>query len=187
MFIPLISLAIALLAPEPLLQDVRSSNDEMVRDSQLSFMAEHADGTRERVVVKYEGFLQHKVWQEGSAAVYSFKKLKPTDDRRCLATTAARVYRRAFIVSHSGVQAPIEGYQAIYSANTKEDRGPENFFQSIGYHRTCEDENNFSDKIAAQRSNLISQFSSLVAQDDDKARVELARVLGAAKLVPITD
>jgi hypothetical protein len=169
----------------PLLQDVRASGDELVRDSHLAFMAEHADGTKERVVVKYEAFLQHRVWQEGSVAKASVSKIKLTDDRRCLATTNARVYRRAYIVSHSGVQAPIEGYQAIYSANTNESRGPDNFFQSIAYHRTCEDERNFEDKIAAQRQNLMHAFPDLVAKDDDKARTELARALGAKRLIPL--
>jgi hypothetical protein len=172
---------VAFLSPSSVLAD--SQGDKMIRDSQVSYVATHADGTKEKIVVKYEAFLGHKVWQTGEAS----KPLEghPIDDRTCHYDTDARLYRRAYVLTHSGVPAPLEEYQAIYKASTGGKDGAVDIWQAVtGKHTTCGSVNNFGDKIAAAESGLIGQFDSLVAQDDDKARVRLKALLVATELNP---
>lgn len=158
-----------------------SQGDKMLRDSQVSYVATHEDGVKERVVVKYEAYLGHRVWQTGGAS----KPLEghPIDDRACHYSTDARLYRRAYLSTHAGALAPLEEYQAVYNAATGGRDGAVDIWQAVtGTHTTCGDVNNFSDRISAAEASLISQFDDLVAQDDDKARTRLKAMLVATEL-----
>lgn len=160
-----------------------TQGDSMIRDSQVTYTATHEDGSKEKVVVKYEAYLGYKVWQTGSAS----KPLDghPIDDRACHYSTDARVYRRAYIATHSGVLAPLEEYQAVYKASVGGKDGARDIWQAVtGKHTTCGDVNNFTDKVSAAEASLINQFDTLVAQDDDKARAKLAAMLVATELKP---
>lgn len=176
-FLYLCLLAICMPAPA----DADTQGDKLVRDRQVSYIATHDDGTKEKVVVKYEAFLGHRVWQTGSSS----RPLQghPIDDRACHYTTDARVYRRAYIATHSGVLAPLEEYQAVYKAANNGRDGAADIWQAVtGRHTTCGSVNNFEGKISAAEASLINQFDDLIAQDDDKARNSLKKMIVATEI-----
>jgi hypothetical protein len=154
---------------------VRRDDDRTIRETQVSYVVKHKNGASERVVVKYEGKVAARVWQTGSAS--TFPK-HPVDDRQCHATISPRVLREAYLVSISGVQAVVDKYQAVYKVTIQTARGPTDIIQAAGgYHVTCGDVNLFQSNVDSADAELISQFDTLVAKDDDKARERLRTML----------
>lgn len=178
MMINACALGIFVVTPAP----AATEQDKMLRNSQVTYVVNYPNGGRERVVVKYEAFLGAHVWQTGSA----WKPMHPYDDRVCHYDTKARVYRRAYLVSVSGVEAPLDGYQAVYEASRGGRATVINVWRGItGQHTTCGSVHYFSGKISAAEAALVSQFDDLVAKDDDKARLRLKAMLMAADLSPV--
>jgi hypothetical protein len=85
-------------------------------------VANHGDGAKERVIVAFQGYVYHRIWQTGSASKWDHL----ADDRTCHIETKARVVRRAYYVTHSGVNAALDSYEGIYDLADYTDRGPDN-------------------------------------------------------------
>lgn len=154
----------------------RRNDDRKIRETQVTYVIEHKGGISERVVVKYEAKVAAHVWQTGSASKPATGKIE--DDRRCHVTIKPRVFREAYLVSLSGVQAQVEAYQAVYERTFETAHGPTNQIQALGgYHRTCGDEHNFQGHIDKADADLVAQFDALVAKDDDKTRERLRAML----------
>jgi hypothetical protein len=155
--------------------DDRRNDDRPIRSTQVSYILEHSGSQSERIIVAYEGMLGTHIWQTGSSS-------KPfeghfEDDRECHVSLDVRVYRRAYLVSVSGLQAPVENYQAVYKAITNASRGADGFWEGLTYHRTCGEVDNFQDRVDGAEADLVSQFDTLVSKDDDKAREHLRAML----------
>lgn len=158
---------------------VRSEAEDLMKETKVSYLAKHDDGTSERVIVAYQGYVYHRIWQSGRSSTWDH----PIDDRQCHIETKAWVARRAYLVSHSGVNAPVEGYEKIYNASDYTDRGPENAFEALTRHVTCgEVMGNFQQRVERVKTSLINSFDKIVSADDDPSRARLAAMLKAKEL-----
>ena len=159
-----------------------TSAAEVTNSTERSFLLTYPDGTTETVLVRYEAVLDSTVRQLGGAS----KPLegKFIDDRRCEWSVSARVQARPYLVSHSGMLAPLSDV-VVVSDNVRYDgRGPENELQAAGfYHATCGDKRSTIDgQIDSTRQALVTTFSGIV--DTDSARIihELKNLLKPVKI-----
>lgn len=171
--------------------DVREDKTEKLKDTQRVFLAEYPDGVKEKILVKYEGFHHRRQWQTGEASKteitwdrgYPETRVHAIDDRKCHWNTKAWVMRRAFFLSHSGISAPISEYEQIFYTSKYQDRGADNFLESLFYHRTCGDSASaYNDSVASSKNSLINEFDSIVKKDQSSSVETLKNLVKAVKL-----
>jgi len=156
---------------------VRSEDTDTVRDTKVSYVAIYPDGGKENVLVSYEAIVYHRIWQSGRASKWDH----PIDDRKCHVTIRAKVERRAYIVSRSGINAPLDQYTEVYSAEKYTDRGPDTPWEIN--HTTCGDVmQKFLGHVNTTKKNLNANFDKIIAGDSDSARTRLRDMLKAKSL-----
>ena len=84
----------------------RANQDEEVIQQDRAFVVKYADGTQERYLVAYRGFVQQNARESGGPAVP--KDFKFIDDRQCHWTITSRVQRIVYLSHRSGRQIPYE-------------------------------------------------------------------------------
>lgn len=184
-FVAFVCLTLGFFSAAGWAETVRLAGDDLIRDTTTTYLVEHSDGTKEKLVLKYEGQVAYKTWQTGSVSKPLSGKIK--DDRKCHFSADVRVFRRAYIATHSGALASLDSYQAVYHAHQYTDRGADNGWEALTRHVTCGEVNLFRDRVEQAKSDLIAQFDQLVAQDDDKARERLKQLLHANKITRVTN
>jgi hypothetical protein len=150
---------------------------EVTTTTDRSFLVTYPDGSKETVLVRYEAILGNNVWQRGSAA----KPLKGkfVDDRRCEWSITARVQARPYLVSRSGVAAPLTDAVVVADNVHLDGRGPTNDFQAAGfYHSTCGDKRSTIDgQVNATRQALLASFHGHVEADSTRIASTLKHLL----------
>ncbi|ALZ76738.1 hypothetical protein [Rheinheimera sp. F8] len=160
--------------------NTRSQSEETVRDSKISYIAKYEDGTSERIVVHYTANYSHRIWQSGRGWTIDHA----FDNRKCNIETKGDVLRRAYIVTRSGISAPIEQYQKVYSDVDITDRGPDNNFEALTRHVTCGVVmTEFKKRVARKRTSIVKSFQTIISSYDLQNRKELQAMLGATELV----
>jgi hypothetical protein len=156
---------------------VRSEDNDMVRDTKVAYVSTYPDGAKENVLVAYQASVYHRIWQSGRASTWDHL----IDDRKCHVTISAKVERRAYIVSRSGINAPLDQYTEVYAADQYTDRGADRPWEI--YHTTCgEVMQRFLGYVKATKNNLNANFDKIIAGDGDSARTRLREMLKAQKL-----
>lgn len=159
--------------------NTRSESEDLVKEAKVSYIATHSDGTTERIIVAFQAYVYHRIWMSGSASTGDHL----IDNRQCHIETKAYVVRRAYLVSRSGVNAPVEQYQKIYNVSDYTDRGPENTFEALTRHVTCGDVMaDFKKRVEGVKTSVINSFDKIVRADDDKNRERLTAMLKAKEL-----
>ena len=102
----LVTLALV-VSPFTAFADIERANaDEEVAHQDRVFRAKYADGTQERYVVAYRGFVKQYARESGGPAVP--EKFKFIDDRQCHWNIDSRIERTVYLVHRSGRNIPYE-------------------------------------------------------------------------------
>jgi hypothetical protein len=161
---------------------LREDRTDRVHGSERPFLVRYPDGTAERIVVKYDGYIKKKMWQTGESS----KPLEghPIDDRKCHWELSSWIQRTAYLIHRTGIQAPLENFERRFVVSWKDDRGPDKPYE-IFYHRTCGDSRGaYDEQVNGLTRNLIGSFSSRLNEDRTEAIAHLRRLLGATEVVP---
>jgi hypothetical protein len=105
--------------------------------------------------------------------------------RQCHLTLSPRVFPRAYVVTQDGVEAAVDGYQAVYNARQSAGRGGGDQFEALTNYHACGEVDEYRGRVDGARSRLIGLFEKLVEQDDDKTRDQLRAMLLARRIVPV--
>lgn len=160
--------------------NVREEQTDTVKESKAPYIAHYAGKGDERIVVNYQAIVYDKIWQTGDS--FSLKDRHLKDDRACHIEIRAWVARRAFIISLSGVHAPIEDYNQVWSLYQTKDNEASNPIEGLTYHATCGEGKVWSDyhhRIDKVKQDLAAAFDGMVAKDDDANRQHLSALLHA--------
>jgi hypothetical protein len=169
----------ALFTASAVFAQVRHDSNEQIQDSKVAYVATYPDKSKENVLVSYEAFVSVRIWQTGAAS--TIRPWHPIDDRKCHVTVTSKVQRRAYIVTHSGVNAPLDQYTEVYATDRYVDRGPDKPWEI--YHVTCgEVMQQFLAYGTQTKANLNTAFLSIITNDSDKDRERLRLMLKAQKL-----
>jgi hypothetical protein len=141
-----------------------------------SFDVTYESGARERVLVKYRGYVASNIERGGKAS----KPLKGQilDTRYCRWSISTNVVRQVFLVSASGAIAPLTEEQTVTLATDVDRRGPSDIVQAAGYHTTCGDQMALiNSQIAGAEQNLAASFPATVKGDATNVERHLKDIL----------
>jgi hypothetical protein len=162
------------------LANVRSENVETKKTSERAFLVSYSDGTKEKILVTYVAKMYHKLWQTGKSSTLDHL----VDNRKCHWAFDSTVNRKAFFVHRTGIKAPLESFNQIYHINKNGDRGADNFFESLTYHRTCGDSmGQYNSVYSSVHNGLLSGFNGILNEDRKNAASHLKNLLGATSVV----
>jgi len=158
-----------------------SAYGEKISEKSKRFQVTYSDGSKETILVKYQGMLDASQHQDGSVS----KPFEghPIDDRHCVWSIKTYVLRQAFFVSKSGQQAEIGSLSRVFDDVISNSRGPTNKSQATGYHVTCGSVQELIDsQETSAKSSLEAGFDDMVKNDAVKVEKDLKDLLHPVNL-----
>jgi hypothetical protein len=156
---------------------------QAISEKSKSFLVTYPDGSKETVLVKYQGFVDASQQQQGSAS----KPFEghPIDDRHCTWSIKTYVLRSVYFVSKSGQQGQIGSMTHTFDDRIDNSRGPSNIIQATGYHVTCgQVQNQIDAQETAAKSKLEAGFDQIVDSDSATVEKDLKDLLHPVSLDP---
>ena len=155
----------------------------------LALVAEHSNGIREGLVVRYLGFSEAHQWRNGERNTVQTRgpkiKVHSPNTLKCGWKVEAWVERRAFYVLQSGLEAPIPGFDKripVAQGASRPDKGL--FGRMFSDDERCDAGGEAYTREAAKAERTLgAEFEAFVAEDWQGAHADLQALVRAERLV----
>ncbi len=158
----------------------RANTDDEVIQQDRSFRVKYADGTQERYLVAYRGYVSQNAHESGGPAIP--EKFKFVDDRQCHWTINSRIQRIVNLVHRSGRQIPYEKLSVRWQVPFT-GKGSDFVLTQLRSENCNDAWPRFQSDVNDAKGRVRSEFPNVVAADTDTLKKLMSDELNGEVIV----